>query len=125
MAYFPITSLLNKQDSGKFGFEQEDVGIRSEMEGGYVLTRPRSTRTPRRTWLTGFTDISNEDKLLLEDFFNEHGTYLEFTYIVPVPDTLGGSNEEVQCRFSEKFVWEYKGFGTNARWNVSMKIEEV
>lgn len=38
MANFP--TLGGKEDASKFGFESEDVGIRSEMEGGYVLTRP-------------------------------------------------------------------------------------
>ena len=125
MADFPIASLVGKEDAGKFGFEQEDAGIRSPMEGGYVLTRPRFTRRPRRTWTTGFTDISNADKLLLEDYFNNKGTYLSFTWDVPVPNVQGGAKETVTVRFSEVPKWEYKGFGTNARWNVELKLEEV
>jgi phage-related protein len=125
MATFPIASLVGKEDSAKYGFEVEDVGIRSEMEGGYIITRPRHTRNPRRTWATGFTDVSNADKLLLEAFFNDHGTFKAFTYTVPVPNISGGAKETVNARFMGKMEFKYVGYGANARWNIDVKIEEV
>lgn len=125
MADFPIASLLTKEDAAKYGIELEDTGIRSEMEGGYVLSRPRTTRRPRRTWTTGFTDITNADKLLLETFVNTKGTFASFTWTVPVPNILGGSKEVVTVRFSEVPTFKYAGFGTNARWNFDCKLEEV
>lgn len=118
MANFP--TLGNKEDSSKFGFQMEDVGVRSPMEGGYVLTRPRHTRTPRRTWTTGFTDISNDEKLILEAFINEHGTFKAFTYIVPV------GSENVNARFKEMPKFEFAGWPQNPRWNLNdIMIEEV
>lgn len=116
MAAFPLPT---KQDAAKFGFEQEDVGMKSQMEGGYVLTRPRHTRTPRRTWTTGFTDLSNTDKATIEAFVNTHGTHLAFDYTIPVEDIL------VNVRFKEIPKYDYKGFGENLRWNIEMALEEV
>jgi phage-related protein len=117
MADFPLAA---KQDSGKFGFEQEDVGMRSEMEGGYVITRPRHTRTPRRTWKTGFSDLSNTDKTTLETFVNNQGTYKAFNYTLPVVGTI------VNVRFKTIPKYEYHGFGANLRWDVSdIMLEEV
>jgi phage-related protein len=118
MADFPTFG--NKEDSSKFGLDLENVGIRSEMEGGYVLTRPRHTRRPRRTWSTGFTDLSEAQKTTFETFFNEHGTFKVFTY------TVKTSNEVVQVRFASVPSFDYKGYGTNYRWDIgSIKLEEV
>lgn len=125
MADFPIPALAGKEDSSKYGFEVEDVGIRSDMDGGYVLARPRTTRAPRRSWTSGFTDISNANKLLVEAFFVAKGTFNQFSYEVPVPNSEGGAKETVTVRFAEPIKWEYKGFGTNARWNMEFKVEEV
>lgn len=125
MADFPIASLVGKEDASKYGFEMEDVTKRSDMEGGYVMSRPRTTRPPRRTWSSGFTDISNEDKLLLEAFYVQYGGFKQFTYEVPVPNSIGGAKEVVNVRFLEGIKWEYKGFGSNPRWNVEFKLEEV
>jgi hypothetical protein len=117
MSVFPLAS---KQDAAAYGFEQEDKGIRSEMEGGYVLTRPRFTASPRRTWKTGFTNLSNTDKLTFQNFFTVFGTYQSFTYTAPSGD---GS---VTVRFKQAPKYEYKGFGNNYRWNITdILLEEV
>ena len=117
MAAFPLAT---KQDSAKFGFEQEDVGIRSEMDGGYVLTRPRHTRAPRRTWTTGFSNLSNVEKEIFEVFVNEHGTFKGFDYTVPVTGSL------VNVRLKTIPKYEYLGFGSNARWAINdIVLEEV
>ena len=118
MANFPTFG--NREDAAKFGLDLEDVGIRSEMEGGYVLTRPRHTRRPRRTWSTGFTDLSDVQKGQFEDFFNTHGTFLGFTY------TVRTSSEVVNVRFKGVPDFKYKGHGDNFRWDIdNIKLEEV
>lgn len=110
----------SKQDAAKFGFEQEDTGVRSEMEGGYVLTRPRHTRTPRRTYKTGFTNLSNADKLTFETFVATYGTYKAFNYTVPIQGTV------INVRLREVPRYEYKGFGDNLRWDINdIILEEV
>jgi phage-related protein len=110
MADFPLAAL---QDAAQFGFEQEDKGIRSEMEGGYVLTRPRFTGKPRRTWKTGFTDLSNTDKQTFESFFSIYGTYQSFNYTVPTGEGI------VVVRFKQAPKYDYKGIGSNFRWNIT------
>jgi hypothetical protein len=118
MADFPTFG--DREATDKFGLSLEDVGIRSEMEGGYVLTRPRHTRRPRRTWTTGFTDLSNAEKETFETFFNNNGTYKVFTYLVKT------SNETVQVRFAGVPTFDYKGYGSNYRWDITgIKLEEV
>jgi hypothetical protein len=117
MADFPLPS---KQDSAQYGFEQEDVTIRSEMEGGYVLTRKRHNRDPRRTWKTGFIDLSDSEKATFESFFVTYGCFQSFTYQLPTTMTV------VTVRFKQVPKYEYKGFGTNLRWNISdIILEEV
>lgn len=118
MANFPTFN--DSEDASKYGFEVEDVGMRSDMEGGYVISRPRHTRTPRRTWQTGFTDLSNDEYLEFLDFWNDHGTYKAFTYAVKT------STEEVNVRFAQKPEFKYAGVGANYRWNIEgIKLEEV
>lgn len=117
MAVFPLAT---KQDSEQFGFEQEDTGMRTEMEGGYVLTRPRHLRNPRRTWKTGFTNLSDTDKATFESFYNTNGTFQSFTYSLPVSGT------NVTVRFKSPPKYDYKGFGATLRWNVTdIFLEEV
>lgn len=90
------------------------------MEGGYVLTRARSTRRPRRTWTTGFTDLSNAQFNQFVEFFNEHGTFKGFTYVVRT------SNEVVNVRFTKTPEFKYAGHGSNFRWDInSLQLEEV
>lgn len=117
MADFP---LANQQDSAQFGFAQEDKGLRAEMEGGYVLTRPRYSGAPRRTWKTGFTDLSNTDKQTFDAFFAIYGTFQSFNYTVPTGEGV------IIVRFKQAPTYEYKGFGTNYRWNITdIYLEEV
>lgn len=117
---FPPYPFNNRQDSEQFGFEQEDTGMRTEMEGGYVLTRPRHLRTPRRTWKTGFTNLSDWEKGVIETFYNTYGTYKSFTYTLPTTTTV------VTVRFKQPMKYDYKGFGKNLRWNITdVYLEEV
>lgn len=116
MAAFPLPT---KQDSQKFGFEQEDVGIRSDMEGGWVLSRPRHTRSPRRTWTTGFSGIVQTDKATFEAFVIAHGTHTAFDYTLPV---LG---DIISCRFKEVPKYKYVGIGGTLLWDIDCVIEEV
>lgn len=123
MADFPIAALAGKEDASKFGFALENVSIRSQMEGGWVITRARHTRKPRRTWTTGFTDISNTQKELLEAFYNDKGAHVGFTYELPVG---GATKEVVNVRFTEPMQFKYAGYGDNYRWNIdAITLEEI
>lgn len=113
-------TLTKKQDSRFYAVQQEDVTVKSEQEGGYVLTRPRHTRTPRKTFSTGYTDISNADKLTLESFFNTVGGHTEFVWQDPVELT------NVTVRFGAPMEFKYSGVGGNHRWDIAkIELEEV
>lgn len=119
MAYFP--TLSKKEDSSYFTESREDPTIRSKMDGGYMVTRPRHTRTPRRLITTGFTDLPDSDKQALESFYIAvAGGSSIFTYIHPV------SGEEIYVRFAAPFTFSYAGVGEAKRWDVrDIKMEEV
>lgn len=119
MASFPPAGV--KEDSKHFKVTLEDKSLNSETDGGYVYSRPRHNRPPRRTFKTGFTDISEFDKLQIQSFAETHGMYLIFSY--QVPDT----GETVNVRFSESLPnFQYKGFGGNHRYDVTdIQLTEV
>lgn len=117
MADFPLST---KEDARKYGLESEDKGIRSDMEGGYVLSRPRHTRNPRRTFITGFTGLMEADFNTFYAFWVAKGTYLAFTYEVKY------NNETVNVRFQAPPRFEYVGVGGTDIWNINdIKLEEV
>ena len=119
MANFP-TLTSRTEDSALYGVEHENPTIRSELDGGYVNTRARFTRTPRRIFSSGFTDISEADRLTLETFWDTvQGGSEAFNWTSP----QDGNTYSV--RFVEPLVFDYAGHGTNYRWNVRFKLEEV
>lgn len=119
MANFP--TLSKKQDSKYFSVTSEDPAMRTEMEGGYVATRPRHTRAPRQTYTTGFTDISEVDRLALKAFWDaRHGGSESFVWTNPVTTVA------TTVRFSGPLDFKYKGFGGNHRWDITnIKLEDV
>lgn len=108
------------QDAKKFGFDLEDPAIKSDMEGGYVFSRARFTRAPRRTWTSGFTYISAASKAQLVTFWTTvMGGSVIFQWKNP-SDLV-----DYQVRFSDPLKFTYVGAGTNQRWDVTFKVEEV
>lgn len=117
MEVFPMQ---DKQDSKYFDFMQEDVAIVGSMEGGYDITRPRTTRKPRRIFTTGFTHITELRRHILESFYNEHGKYKSFLWTNPV------SLEEMTVRIVEWPKAKYVGIGGYHVWDWSgIKLKEV
>lgn len=118
MEAFPFSDI---QDSAKYSETSENVAVRAGMEGGYVYTRPRFTRAARKTFTTGLTNLSNEQKQTLETFWNTvKGGSDIFTWVNPV--TLATHN----VRFTKPIQYEYAGRGGVHRWNVSsIELEEA
>lgn len=124
---FPLNSA--RIDDSKYQEERLDPAMRATTEGGYVVTRPRYTRRPRRVWKIGFTNISDADKAALETFWNSvRGGSEAFNWTLPV------TGEQVVVRFAEgtKLGFSYAGplaleDGTLAgRWNTTdLSLEEV
>src|SRR4051812_39783284 len=118
---FPyILSTGEEQDSKKFSVEFEDPAIRSDMEGGYVYSRARFTRQPRRTWTTGYTFIKQQGKVDIQTFWNTvRGGSVIFQWRNP-QDGL-----DYLVRFvGGSLKFNYVGAGTNYRWDVSFSVEE-
>lgn len=109
---FPA-SLAKIQDSQYFSIELEDKGLKGEVEGGYTHTRPRHTRPPRRTFKTGFTEISQEQLQTLLDFYDLVGTYQKFNYTDPT------SGKVYELRFDKPFSPKYKGIGKTKLWTIT------
>lgn len=115
---FPVLS--EGQDSKYYEREIEDVAMKSEMEGGYVSSRARHTRRPRRTFKCGYTEISDADRQKLEDFYDlVRGGSVIFSW------QDQSSNITYNVRFAEKISFKYAGIGKNKKWNVSLVLQEA
>lgn len=114
-------TLVDTPDVNKWSFTQEDPAIRTPIEGGYVVTRPRHTRKPRRTWSIGFTYITEADKELIRTCYESArggSDYIVWTN----PETL----EVLNVRFTGEIRYAFSGKkGGNRRWDVSFSFEEV
>ena len=116
---FPV-ELASEQDSSKFQVEQEDNAVKGETEGGYVFTRRRNTRRPRRTFTTGFTDISQALQEKLETFYDLVGTHTPFVYTNPA------TGKTFRVRFTAGPKYQYTGMGKTRLWSVaSLTLKET
>jgi hypothetical protein len=102
-------------------FEQtipEDPTASSESEGGYVITRPRFTRIPRKTFNFSFTDVSEADRVAFLDVFYAQTVLcsaLNFNWTHPVT----GIVHDVRFKSGSIPRATYRGKGTNYRWDIS------
>ncbi|CAG9228893.1 hypothetical protein [Burkholderia vietnamiensis] len=122
MTTYATMPFCDQQDSSKFQQKKENPALASKMDGGYVVTRPRHTRPPRRTFTTGFTSVDEATKEAFDAFFDSvHGGSVIFIFIHPT------TKEQVPVRFTTdtELNWKYSGAGTNFRWDVDFKLEEV
>jgi phage-related protein len=120
MANFPPAGMIEKEDSQYFSVEHRDNTISSTTEDGYEITRPRGTRAPGRDFESGFTEITNADKALLESFWESvRGTANIFTWNDPT------TNQTLSVRFQGTFGFKYIGIGGTHRWNLQFKLREV
>jgi hypothetical protein len=118
---FPhILTTGDEQDSKKFSVELEDPSLRTEMEGGYVVSRARFTRAPRRTWQSGFTFIKSPGKAELETFWTTvKGGSAIFQWRNPADGV------DYLVRFKGTLKFSYVGAGLNQRWDVTFTVEEA
>lgn len=97
-----------------FAESSEDPAIAaSKMEGGYVISRPRFTRRPRRTFSFMYTDMNDTDKGTLYAFWNSmFGSSNAFSWTHP------SSGEVINARFdpATKLKFSRMGYGPVNRW---------
>jgi phage-related protein len=113
---------MDLQDSSKYQVQQENPAIASPMEGGYVLTRPRHTRRPRKTWTSGFQALTEAQKNTLQAFFDScHGGSVIFNWTNPTDHTV------VAVRFTTDTTLQfaYSGIGGTHQYDVTFKVQEV
>jgi len=108
---FPPT-LAVRQDSKYFSSAVQDIAVKAPMEGGYVTSRPRTTRLARRMFTTGFTDVDQAFKDEWDTFIREVGTYEIVLWTNPV------SQEVISVRLESIPVSRYRGFGGNHRYDI-------
>lgn len=118
---FPNLALTNGgQDSTQFSINVEDVAIKTEMEGGYVVARARHTRTPRKTFNTGYKSISDTDRTALLNFYDSvAGGTLIFDWTDPVDSVTW------QVRFDGEMSFKYTGMGATKLWDVNFKLVQA
>lgn len=121
MADFPTAGLAGLEDSKNFDEEQANPVMRHEVEGGYTITRPRYTRLPRKTWTTGFTDLTDAQKAEFTTFWDlKKGGAASFTYLNPA------DNVTYTVRFVGQPKIKYTGMGPLRRWDITgIKLEQV
>lgn len=115
--------LQNKPDASLHKEDQEDTGMSNQMEGGYVVSRPRFTRKPRKTFTIGYTNIPNDDFLKLQEFWDAmRGSAGRFLWVNP----MTGKSYDVRFKKGTQWSSTYIGAGINKRWNVhGIVLEEI
>lgn len=118
---FPPTDMgfTEGEDSKYYGIELEDKTIRSSAEGGYELTRPRFTRKGRKTFTTGFTEMSATDYETFMLFWEDFGGSKSFTWYNQA------EQKNYTVRFAEPPSFTYSGVGEFATYNVEVKLKQV
>ena len=121
MADFPTVALAGLEDSKHFIEDVADPAKRQEVDGGYTVTRPRYTRLPRKTWTTGFTDLTTAEKDSYVSFWeSKKGGADSFSYLNPADAAT------YTVRFKQKATIKYSGMGSLRRWEITgVMLEQV
>jgi len=121
MADFPTTNLVGLEDSKHFTESSADPVKRQEVDGGYTITRPRFTRLPRKSWTTGFTDLTQTEKDEFMTFWDtQRGGSDSFTYENPT------DNVDYTVRFKGMPKIKDSGMSSLRRWDITgITLEQV
>lgn len=122
MTTYPST--IKTLDAASFTESYENVAAKSgDMEGGYVISRPKFTRAPRRTWTFNYVEMSDAEKKKLSDFWIlVKGSSAAFDWKHPI------SGLTINVRFAADMKMNFKriGFaGTNVWESETVQIEEI
>jgi phage-related protein len=122
MADFPILS--NDFDAASFTEASENPSVAGgDTEGGYEISRARHTRRPRRTWTFRFGDITEAERVILQNFWDARfGGAGAFNWTHPITAVV------YNVRFEKQSTLEFSrtGYGTNHRWDTgTITLKEV
>lgn len=117
----PVFPTMDKdQDSRFYSVDLEDKAMKSQMDGGYVVSRAKHTRRPRRSFKTGFTGILNADRARLEAFYElVGGGSVVFDWTDPIEQKV------YQVRFGAALSFKYSGIGIAQLWDVQIQLEQA
>jgi len=116
----PVFPKMDKEmDSSLYSVEQEDKSLKTKMEGGYVVSRAKHTRKPRKTWRVGYTALLAPDKKRLMEFYDVVDCSLIFDWTDPP------TQEVYQVRFAATPSYNYKGMGHTQLWDVQLQLEQA
>ncbi len=119
MANFPTRPALSQGESPSlYKVKWEENVEAADTDGGYEFRRRRFTRSPRRSYETGFIALPHSDYQIVKAFWKAHQHDVAFTWL----DQIEGEN--VQVRF-DGFEPDYVGIGTNRMWTIKIKMSEV
>lgn len=121
MADFPTVALAGLEDSKHFNVSQADPAKKQTVEGGYTVSRPRYTRSPRKTWSTGFTDLTTAQANSFTAFWDaKYGGADSFTYLNPA------DSQTYTVRFMGQPKIKYVGMAALRRWDITgIALEQV
>lgn len=118
MANFPTIS--KPEDSKYFTETQMDPAMVAEFEGGYEFRRPRYTRAPRKLLTTGFTQITDADKDILQSSYDaQQGASGAMDYTHPVNANV------MSVYYSAPMMFTYVGIGGYHKWDVKIQLKEI
>ena len=108
---FPVKGI--KEDSSFYGETRDDSVLRHKTEGGYQLSRARTTRPPSRIFTTGFTKVTTEEMEKINELYEEldYGATV-FEYQRPIK----GNFDVIYCKFTAPIKWIYQGVGSTELW---------
>jgi len=121
---FPITSfgIGVSFDSKQHAETLEDPSMSTPMEGGYVVTRAKHTRTPRKSWSCGIQQMRAADKLVMVNFWNlVRGGSVMFDWVNP-DDAV---TYQVRFKSGQGLTFKYVGAGALRRWDCSFTLEQA
>lgn len=108
------------QDSSQYRVKSENPAMTTEMEGGYVVSRARHTRRPRKTFATGYKQITDADRKTLMAFYESvGGGSVIFDWTDPIDKIV------YQVRFVGELDFQYVGIGATKLWTVQFEVAQA
>lgn len=118
---FPLDKNSFGWDSAQYVPDFEDPSITTDIEGGYMASRPRHTRAPRGNWKMGWQMMNDVDFQTLMNFWiTTKGRSNLFAWTDPYSGTVYAS-----VRFAAKPTYKYVGKGAYRAWDVQVQLEQV
>lgn len=127
MSSYPIMPNLGasadqtKEDSSKFKQTSVNNAVRDVTEGGYSINRARYKQPRKRLFETGFTNLTDNQKKIIENFeVSVNGTIDPFYWRNPQ------TKELILVQLVQPLSFVYSGSGKAKRWNIhDIKLREV